>query len=250
MSSRVKSSFNYISDPNLKEKIASDYLFFRSPYNYLLLILPFWIGIFLINLLRIPQSDLLAFNDLTALSMMETEIINQYLFGVRFSILSLYAILMIYRWNIIKKSGSYGYWIAMGVTRYRLLIYTLFKFVSLLLVGIITGFVFMAISNGIYLDISLLFKIIFYTIGSLILLTGIGTLLSELIQNPNIAIILFIMISSISFLDLENNALLAIFFSTELGSISILSVAVSAIFGLVLIIFSLNLHNKAEFNLR
>ena len=250
MMERFKSGYNYISDPNLKEKIASDYLFFRSPYNYLLFILPFWIGIFLINLYKVPQSVLIKSSELVAFTSMEYEIINQYLIGVRFSILSLYAILMIYRWNIIKKNGSYGYWIAMGVSRYKLLTYTLFKFVYLSLLGVISGFIFMAISNGIYLYIPLLLKVIFYTISSLILLAGIGTILSELIQNPNIAIIFFVFISSISFLDIENNALLSIFFSTKLGSINLLSIIVSTVFGLVLIIFSITLHNKAEFNLR
>ncbi|MHA2098230.1 MAG: hypothetical protein ACW99A_06055, partial [Candidatus Kariarchaeaceae archaeon] len=93
----------------VKEKRSSDYLFFRFPAHYALMLGPLIIGItnFFINTTFIDVT-----NDLSATETIrdkQYETIKLYLSITKIALVVASAFFITYRWTVINKDGSYGY---------------------------------------------------------------------------------------------------------------------------------------------
>ncbi len=218
------------------EKIAVNYIFFRSYSIYLIMSIPFIIGVFMFN------------NSLIHVS----KTINEYLEfglynfskGIIIGIIILTNIFIIYRWLIHRINGSYGYWLSMGIDRQKFIIYTVIYFMFYNSISIIIGILIIQLQYGVHIGFLQTFLLILRLISDLILILGMSLLICEVIKSPSIATFLFLGINTLIFYLLERNA------SINKILLSNIFIIFNILFGLLFIAIAIYLQLRAEFDLR
>lgn len=242
----VRKKYEAFQERDKIERIATTYLFFRSPMQYIIVAFQFIIGYFMVNIYKIQvdnNNDLLG-----SFNLIQLNYINQFLLGVRIATILLFSIFFMFSWSVYKKNGAYGYWIALGIDRTRFLIYCLLKFIQYSISGGIIGIILLQVSMGVEISFVNFIVMIIYISTNIVLIVGIGILLSEFVSNPSVATVIFILLNSISIFVNDNS--LFNFFWVDFSSISLFSIIISFLFGVLFNFIAIYFHSKAEFNLR
>jgi hypothetical protein len=218
------------------EKMSSDYLFFRFPVHYVLILGPVIIGVtnFFINPVNVDTFNRLSPRD--ALLDNHYDSIFLYLNISKLALAIMYAFFITYRWTVINKNGSYGYYLTQGLERDQFFILSSLVFLLDGFLGITIGLILINFGGGINLSLLMFLKILFLVFSSTILLLSVSIFLGEILNQPELSSFILVLIfglnallindrSSIWFkilksdlLFADNNILLPFIYSFLLGS--------------------------------
>ena len=240
-------TFSRLANIKNTEKLAVNYLLFRNPTPYFLILLPFIVGVYMFTIFELPVNSLI-----TSSEQIQLDYIDRFLYGFQIALITLFSIFLLYRWNIVKQNGSYGYWIALGIDRSRFLIYSLSKFVMYTLIslglGLFTIYLFSGFNPGLFNILTLLIQIGL----NAMLLMSIGILLAEFVPSPSVATITFMMFNVITFIITQSNNIGYFFIQREMYTnftSSLFSMLFSLLFAILIIIVAIFRHRKSEFDL-
>lgn len=235
-----------------KERSSSNYLFFRFPSQYLLILIPFILGI-TGYFFETKSTDATNANVSSIIIENQYESISTFLSLSKLMFAIICAFFITYRWTVINKDGSYGYFLTQGVNRDKFFIRSAGVFYLNGILGIILGIFTLNYMGGMHLSMSTLFKIVLLTLSSTLLIISISVLLGEVLSLPElssfIVILTFGLINNID--ESENSFLFKVFRSEQLFTSNSILVPFVLSFGLglILIIFAFFFHKKQEVEL-
>lgn len=168
-----------------KERLTTEYIFYRSPNIYFIFIFPLFpslIAAFFQNNLYTIEAGVLA-----TTKEISSEIVQDYLWNFKFILGVVTAFFLVYRWSLIQRDGSYGYWITQGVDGLKLLIYATTLYAIFVSFAEILGFLIIYFFMGVVIPIIQVVAIIFGIFFSNFLWTAFGILVAEISTRPDIA---------------------------------------------------------------
>lgn len=241
------SRYQAFRNADLREKLAIKYLFFRTPLQYIMIGTQLLLAYFFVTIFdnsRVSEGDIIA-----DISQFQLDMVNQFMQGVRASTVIMFSVFFLYNWSVYKRNGSYGYWLSLGVERSKFLLYSLAQFIYYSLIGAFLGLVLLSTAIGVHIGFFNYVFLAAHILTDMVLITGIGIVLSEIFKLPSVSAIMFILINAVVFL-LDESFLFDFLFRIRFTSISIFSILASLVFGMFFNLVAIYLHGRAEFDLR
>ncbi len=234
------------NNKDIAEKIAVRYLFFRNPIAQIIMIIPFFVSYTFLNFYQTELTPELS--TLKSFSQLNSTYISNFVFGTHIAVLITVSIFILFRWHLHRNSGAYGYWLSLGISRMRFLMYASIYFLIYSTIGIIIGMVMAHFYFGAYFSLAMSISLIIQMIGNTILILGVGFLITEFISNPYVSVLLFLTFNAI-FMSIENN-MFRLYFSTDGNILSVFATISSYAFGALFMAIGIYQHNTAEIDLR
>lgn len=187
------------------EKFSYNYLIFRSPTEFLLVLIPFAIAV-MINIFSQVSEEVDVFTSELIMSK-QLDAIDAYMLAFFAPIVILMAFFVSYRWSTMQTEGGYGFWLTLGINRRKFFIRTVLKFIFLLYIGVLLGLLTIFYLNQMYLEPMMFIKLNLLILSHLLLITGVSILLGGMIKNPESAAIFYIILMGLNYVfntDSEN----------------------------------------------
>lgn len=235
-----------------KERSSSDYLFFRFPTHYLLVLTPFVLGV--TNYFFDIKSKTLTNSNVYSLIIEDQyDSISNFLSISKVVLAVLCAFFITYKWTVINKDGSYGYFLTQGVNRDKFFIRSAGMFYLNGIFGIVLGLLTLIYMGGMDLSTSILLKIILLSISSTLLVISISVLLGEILSLPELSSVIVIVLfgSSLNLDEADNSFLYKTLRSEQLFADKSILVPFSLSFGLglIFILMAYFFHKRQEVEL-
>jgi hypothetical protein len=177
----------------MTEKFAYNYLIFRKPTDTLLILLPMITGL-VINIFFTPVTAVDSFNE-ELVRNLNFDLIDSYLEATNITMLILLAFFISYRWSAMLYDASYGFWITLGVNKTKFYLSTVFKFLFILFLSNFFGLIMIIYMNQMTLDFMIIIQLILLVVSNLGLYIGVAILFGNIIKNPELAALSFIIFS-------------------------------------------------------
>lgn len=187
------------------EKFSYNYLIFRSPTEFLLVLIPFAIAV-MINIFSQVSEEVDVFTSELIMSK-QLDAIDAYMLAFFAPIVILMAFFVSYRWSTMQTEGGYGFWLTLGINRRKFFIRTVLKFIFLLYIGVLLGLLTIFYLNQMYLEPMMFILLNLLILSHLLLITGVSILLGGMIKNPESAAIFYIILMGLNYVfntDSEN----------------------------------------------
>lgn len=187
------------------EKFSYNYLIFRSPTEFLLVLIPFAIAV-MINIFSQVSEEVDVFTPELIMSK-QLDAIDAYMLAFFAPIVILMAFFVSYRWSTMQTEGGYGFWLTLGINRRKFFIRTVLKFILLLYIGVLLGLLTIFYLNQMYLEPMMFILLNLLILSHLLLITGVSILLGGMIKNPESAAIFYIILMGLNYVfntDSEN----------------------------------------------
>lgn len=184
------------------ERFGFNYLIFRHPTEYVLVLLPMVIAsitdiYFQTSCIVEEFACKAGFVNSKLVFDVETRqswVIDNYLFSVNIVLLILLGFFVSYRWSNMQFNGSYGFWITLGVNRTKYYINATIKFVLLFYFGVAIGLTQIMFLNNMLNDLFFFLTLNLLILSHIGLLVGIAVLLGNIVRSPEIASLLYVLI--------------------------------------------------------
>ncbi|MCH8906168.1 MAG: hypothetical protein IH840_03680 [Candidatus Heimdallarchaeota archaeon] len=169
--------------------IAVQYLMFPSRTPQIYLVIPIFAGFISFVL---SEKSVLADGERWDIVHKNQEIqIEQFIGGFTISISLIMAFLLCYRWSIIQRDGSYAYWLTQGVERKRFLFRSFIIIIGYLSLSLSVGIYLLYFPGGVSLPPSAYIQLLVLSIIYIALLTSFSFFISEVIRNPELSALTF-----------------------------------------------------------
>ena len=227
-------------------RISSDYMFFRFPLNYLLVLIPIVVSvvgnIFFrfsnnINPATYSPSDQVYSN------------LDQFLFSIKLTIAVLLAFSICYRWSSMQYDGSYGYWLTQGLGRKQFYVLTVLKFFGVTLISELIGFGIIIYLNGFFFPTSELILMVLLIYAQLFLIIAIAIFLGVIFKTSEVASLSFLSIVGINAaFNTDKGSYYSLIFEPDAHYLSqgYLSLILSSGMALLILIIGLRIHTKLD----
>jgi hypothetical protein len=232
-----------------KEKLAINYLFLDFPRQELLITATFLLGpvLYFFNSYDQLSSNSINFQEIEDV---QFEFLDNYLLWAKIPLVIILSYLVTYQWAIIKKNGSFGYWLSLGVNRSYFFTQSLKTFSFNVFLGNLLGFLIILYPGGLSLSFSEILILLLLIFSSNFLLIGFALLFAEIIRIPEFASLLFMTLMGLNLaFNRNNNNLLSMIFLSEFqfinGSI-LISLLLSFLIGVTSVIGALKLHQRKD----
>jgi hypothetical protein len=118
-----------------KEKMASDFLFMRSPGQELIILSALIFGpiAFMFSSIGVKLNGV---GDYQIVHKAHDDLINNYLFWIKVPLIIMLSLFLTYRWSKIQREGNYGYWLSLGTSRSYFFFHTVSGFISNIYLGL------------------------------------------------------------------------------------------------------------------
>ncbi|MCH8907816.1 MAG: hypothetical protein IH840_12065, partial [Candidatus Heimdallarchaeota archaeon] len=131
-----------------KEKLAIDYIFFRFPSHYAIALVPVLGGI--ISVLSSKYNDEVISNNHWELTRLNQQlIIESYLFYSKFLLIFIISFYIAYRWTLMLRDGTYGFWLTQQVRRSFFFVHAIIRFTLEIFFGLTLGLALLYYPTGI-----------------------------------------------------------------------------------------------------
>ncbi|MHA2169243.1 MAG: hypothetical protein ACXAB7_05060 [Candidatus Kariarchaeaceae archaeon] len=232
---------------NHKVMKSSNYIFFRFPSHYLFILGGLFPG-------------MIAFLSINKLSMDETNpdqiygsYLDQYITGTKIALIAISSFYITYRWSLMKKDGNYGFWMTQGVSRVPFFTYTISLLVIEYSLGMLLSLLILTYTFGLVVELSKFITIMLLLFASTVLLIGFAVFLGEIINNPELASLVYIITHGINyFLNNDDSSFWHSAFKNELhyhNNDILIPFFTSLFLGILLLSISLGLHLKDDIEL-
>ncbi|MHA2055232.1 MAG: hypothetical protein ACW99F_16760 [Candidatus Hodarchaeales archaeon] len=231
---------------------AQNYLFFRFPINYLIIIIPQTIGLFATvfsESIAEPTEDSGVSTSVDIMKL-QVDIIDDYLLAFNLTVVLLLAFFLCYRWSSMQNDGSYGYWITQGVRKPRFYLEAVVRFTINIYSSAFLGLLIIFYLNGIYLETLDFILLNLLMVSHILLVILIAIFIGNIVKNPELAALSYISILGINYSANTNKNSLShqIFqsdfqYSTDNGWVALVSSLVVAV---VLLVLTLRLHTRLD----
>ncbi|MDH5402586.1 MAG: hypothetical protein OEY49_08855 [Candidatus Heimdallarchaeota archaeon] len=181
---------------SIKDSIARNYIFFRHPSHLILVLLPTFTG--LVQYFFFNSGKEVIINPKDEIYSSQYQMINEYLLFTDIVIVLLLSLFVVYRWTIIKKDGSYGFWLTQGIKRERIFLITVWSFFLDFYIVKILGFIIVFTIGGLYLPASQLFLLLTLSALNLLILIFVSFLVSNQIGNPEFGSLVLIVLFGVN----------------------------------------------------
>jgi hypothetical protein len=182
-----------------KEKMASDFLFMRSPGQELIILSALLFGpiAFMFSSIGVKLNGV---GDYQIVHKAHDDLINNYLFWIKVPLIIMLSLFLTYRWSKIQREGNYGYWLSLGTSRSYFFFHTVSGFISNIYLGVLLGFLLVLFPGGIDLTFVEVIELLLLLLSSTILLIGVAIFCGEIIRIPEFAYAVFISIFGVNLL--------------------------------------------------
>ncbi|MHA2170652.1 MAG: hypothetical protein ACXAB7_12230 [Candidatus Kariarchaeaceae archaeon] len=188
-----------------KEDIAKNYLFFRFPTHYAIVILPFFAGT--ISIFFFQQLNEITLTDQwDVIAAEKLEIIERYLFFSKMTLAVVFAFFVSFRWALMERDGSYGFWLTQLVKRRTFFYRTVISFLFDASLGILLGIGVLYYLGGIVLPSSELLNLAILLLTHLIILVGLSIFIVEIFQDPELSGMIFLVVYGIILFFITNSS--------------------------------------------
>lgn len=187
------------------EKFSYNYLIFRSPTEFLLVLIPFVTAV-MINVFSQVSDEVDVFTQELIMSK-QLDAIDDYMLAFFAPIVILMAFFVSYRWSTMQTEGGYGFWLTLGINRRKFFVRTVLKFLFLLYIGILLGMLTIFYLNQMYLEPMMFIILNLLILSHLLFITGVSILLGGMVKNPESAAIFYIILMGLNYVfntDSEN----------------------------------------------
>ncbi|MCY3410658.1 MAG: hypothetical protein INQ03_03375 [Candidatus Heimdallarchaeota archaeon] len=233
---------------SVREKFAYNYLMFRFPIEYLLLIVPAMVGI-LVNIFFVPEQESIEINkeSLDNYIFMKTDTILIY---QEVSIIIMLAFFICYRWSSVQADKSYGFWMTLGIKRRKYYMLSMSKFLTIIYSSVFLSILIIIYISRITFDLDIFFKLILLALSNVLLLITLAFLFGTVITNPELAAILYmtILITNVFAITNEDSIIHLLFrpllhYKLDDGWIGL---AISIILAVITFFIGLKLHERMD----
>lgn len=176
----------------IRNSIATSYLFYRFPSRYALMYGPLLVSVSIYY--SASKIYLLEGNFWNSVNNYQFSLLQNYIFNFQLVYAIMCSFFLTYRWTSMKKDMTYGYWLTQGIDRKRFFIRSTFSFMLHGFAGSLLGLLLIVFGGGAIVGIADIFKIILLLFINLSLITSTAILLGEIINNPEFAMMLFVII--------------------------------------------------------
>ncbi|MHA2501708.1 MAG: hypothetical protein ACXAE3_02365 [Candidatus Kariarchaeaceae archaeon] len=235
-----------------RESLATGYIFFRFPTYHALVLIPLIAGMISGMFVR---GNL----DLETATPLELVIENQlartdaFLFLVKISLMILMSFFITFKWSQMKKDGSYGFWLTQLVSRRKYYLKSVREFIFTAYFGVAVGLAMLLFIGGIKLPTVQIIYLFVLALSSTIQMILVGILFAELLKDPELSTVAYILAISISIFGLtDRSSLLHQLFNSELhyyGDGTVISIALSWTVNLLLLGLTYLIHQRSGIDL-
>lgn len=198
-----------------RESLATNYIFFRFPTLHALVLLPFLAGF----LTSIYLGEILEPGEKLVFELIQDDQIqkiNSFLLTSKITLIILLSFFVTFKWTMMKKDGSYGFWLTQLVSRKKYFIKSNSEFVLNSYLGVFIGILLILFLGGTQLPLTQIVFLFLLSLSSILQLVVIGILIGELVRDPELATVVYIVITGIIVFGLSNReAVLNQIFSPE-----------------------------------
>lgn len=177
----------------IKERLSSDYMFFRFPSHYALILGPLVAGVtnFFINSGSITLE---ASEGSSILLDKHYEALSDYFQITKLALAVMCAFFITYRWTVINKDGSYGYMLTQGIDRGKFFIRSAYMFLVSAYAGILAGILILNYLGGINLAFDVFIWVVILSFSSTLLIVSTAIFLGELLSLPELSSLIVVLI--------------------------------------------------------
>lgn len=232
-----------------RESIAMEYIFFRFPTHHALVLLPLltgFIAVFFTGVLLDPSES----STLEVIQEDQIEKINSFLQISKITLIVLLSFFVTFKWAMMKKDGSYGFWLTQLVSRKKYFIKSNIEFVIHSYLGLLIGLVLLFYLNGIQISYSQIIYLFFLSLSSVFQLIVLGVFMGEVIRDPELSTVVYIMVTGIAVFGIANRAsIINQIFAPEqhyYGESSVISLLLSWISVVILYSITYYLHQRSS----
>jgi hypothetical protein len=179
-----------------KEDLAKNYLFFRFPTHYAIVVLPLFAGTISIFFFQ-SLNEITSIDQWDVITTEKFEIIERYLFFSKMSLAVVFAFFVSFRWALMEKDGSYGFWLTQLVKRRAFFSRTLISFLFDAYLGILIGIGVLYYIGGIVFPANELLNLAILLLAHLIILIGLSIFTVEIFQDPELSGMIFLVVYGI-----------------------------------------------------
>lgn len=238
----------------VKERLSSDYMFFRFPSHYALILGTLVAGVtnYFIN----PKVDkeLVGTSDHASILLdYQYNALEVYLGITKLTLAVMCAFFITYRWTVINKDGSYGYLLTQGIDRGKFFFRSASMFILNGYIGILSGILVLNFLGGMYLKLDVFFWLILLSFSSTLLVVSTAIILGETLSLPELSSFIVVIIFGLNTsLNNDDSSIWYKFMKSELlfsESTPILAFILSFGVGSILMVSSYFLHKKLDVEL-
>ncbi|MDH5647023.1 MAG: hypothetical protein OEZ01_13500 [Candidatus Heimdallarchaeota archaeon] len=179
-----------------KEKIAVDYIFFRNPSVYAIVILPIFSGIFSVFVNPVSNS-ISEMESIELFNLQQYLIINNFMMFSKLILVLVLAFFITFKWSSMIKSGAYGFWLTQRVDRTKFYIRTYFYVTIYVILSYFIGLLLLIHPIGLKLSYTQFLYLFSLILVNILLIVSCSILFAELITYPEVAALSFTIVFGI-----------------------------------------------------
>lgn len=176
----------------IREQHSYNYLLFRHPTEYVLILLPLFVGI--IYNIFFEESRIISEFDPSVITQYQYDMIDNYLLYSKLTIVILISFFISYRWTSMQNDGSFGFWLTLGISRSRFYFLTVTKTLFIFYVSDVLGLISIIYINGLQFEPDVLILLNLLVLLNLLGIIGTAILISSVIPNPELASLSFLLL--------------------------------------------------------